>query len=250
MDGSRFDTLTRSLAATRSRRAVARFLGGLAVGGSLARLGMDDAPAKKKRKGKNKKKSTKKNKARCSKRCGAGCSTCYDRPNGSVLCGGIASALCAEPCDSDLDCPMARPICTTGFTIRAAGQRGSWGCSAACTNVAPCEHCEDGVKNGGETDVDCGGPDCPRCGTGKACQNRDDCATAHCVNNVCKACASNPECGSSGGDVCNCGGEAPGVCWSSRANDIAHTCAECPGGTAVCFDATEEFFGCQPYCAA
>ena len=29
--------------------------------------------------------------------------------------------------------------------------------------------CTDGVKNGGETDVDCGGPTCPKCATGKNC---------------------------------------------------------------------------------
>jgi hypothetical protein len=249
MDGPRFDSLARTFAATGSRRLVTRLLAGLALGGALSPPLLPEAEAGKK---KRKKKAGKKaKKPRCVQQCGAGCSTCYDRPTGAVRCGGIASADCGLPCSTDADCPAARPVCTTGFTDRATGQRSTWGCPRACTNVAPCEHCEDGIQNGGEADVDCGGPECPRCAVGRTCRTRDDCATAHCVNNVCRACTTNPECGSDARGVCNCGDrDAPGVCWSSRATAAEATCAECPVGTAVCTDATEEFVGCHPYCAA
>ena len=30
-------------------------------------------------------------------------------------------------------------------------------------------HCQDGQRNGNETDVDCGGGECPGCGAGLAC---------------------------------------------------------------------------------
>jgi hypothetical protein len=57
MDGSHFDALSRSLAATRSRRGLARFLPGIAVAGPLTLLGLaESADAKKRRKKKRKKK--------------------------------------------------------------------------------------------------------------------------------------------------------------------------------------------------
>ena len=36
--------------------------------------------------------------------------------------------------------------------------------------------CTDKIKNGAETDVDCGGGTCPACATGKACAKGSDCA--------------------------------------------------------------------------
>ena len=48
--------------------------------------------------------------------------------------------------------------------------------------------CTDGVKNGTETDIDCGGS-CPECANGKACQGAGDCASGKCVSQVCRACA-------------------------------------------------------------
>jgi hypothetical protein len=76
----------------------------------------------------------------CAKQCGERCSTCYERASGAVLCGGVGSADCAQPCRSDNDClGTERPFCTTGFTDRATGEKATWGCAAACTNVAACE---------------------------------------------------------------------------------------------------------------
>jgi len=45
--------------------------------------------------------------------------------------------------------------------------------------------CDDGVKNGGETDIDCGG-DCPGCGVDLACGGHPDCGGGLlCNNNLC-----------------------------------------------------------------
>src|SRR5215211_3521583 len=49
MDGSRFDALSRSLAANRSRRGLTRLLGGVAVAGPLGLLGLTETGAKKKK---------------------------------------------------------------------------------------------------------------------------------------------------------------------------------------------------------
>ncbi len=65
--------------------------------------------------------------------------------------------------------------------------------SGVCTGgrcAAP--SCNDGVKNGAETDVDCGGVTCnaaqKRCGGGKACATAADCASGHrCDAGTCAA---------------------------------------------------------------
>jgi YVTN family beta-propeller protein len=44
--------------------------------------------------------------------------------------------------------------------------------------------CTDGVKNGKETDVDCGGPLCTQCAAGHACSMNSDCYSGMCVNGM------------------------------------------------------------------
>jgi hypothetical protein len=50
--------------------------------------------------------------------------------------------------------------------------------------------CSDGVKNGEESDVDCGGSVCTRCGIGRICGAPADCATATCAAGHCAPAAS------------------------------------------------------------
>ena len=45
--------------------------------------------------------------------------------------------------------------------------------------------CTNDVVDAAETDVDCGGGDCPRCSVGLACTESDDCSSYTCVNDVC-----------------------------------------------------------------
>ena len=49
----------------------------------------------------------------------------------------------------------------------------------------PLPTCTDGVKNGAETDVDCGGGTCPGCGVGHPCVTNADCAGKVCFMGVC-----------------------------------------------------------------
>jgi hypothetical protein len=46
--------------------------------------------------------------------------------------------------------------------------------------------CRDAVKNGTETDVDCGGPDCASCAAGKQCREARDCRSTLCEGNQCQ----------------------------------------------------------------
>ncbi|MDI1484746.1 DUF4215 domain-containing protein [Polyangium sp. y55x31] len=57
--------------------------------------------------------------------------------------------------------------------------------SAGWCDHNKCVTCTDTLKNGDETDVDCGGTHCPQCVLGKTCIAKTDCASTFCVDGVC-----------------------------------------------------------------
>jgi len=81
----------------------------------------------------------------------------------------------------------------------AAGAGGSGGAPTSCTVGTSCpsgfcntttqkcvaSQCQDGVKNGAETDVDCGGTTCPKCDVNKVCGVNGDCKTGSCSRLFC-----------------------------------------------------------------
>jgi hypothetical protein len=68
--------------------------------------------------------------------------------------------------------------------------------------------CTDGVKNGSESDVDCGGT-CPACGTDKSCSLPADCTSGVCTGGKCAApsCTDAVKNGTETG--IDCGGSCP-----------------------------------------
>jgi predicted outer membrane repeat protein len=66
--------------------------------------------------------------------------------------------------------------------------------------------CDDGVQNGDETDVDCGGS-CDPCGEGAACVEDDDCENGTCLDDRC----ATPSCGdglvNQDSEICDAGEE-------------------------------------------
>ena len=46
--------------------------------------------------------------------------------------------------------------------------------------------CSDHVKNGAETDVDCGGGQCAPCSDQKSCNDPSDCVSKVCINHICQ----------------------------------------------------------------
>jgi hypothetical protein len=115
--------------------------------------------------------------------------TCDDAvKNGSetdVDCGGDACLPCSagKTCNDGADCQSGN--CAPG------GCAGSLCCQSRPPDAGPPDAdptnptCADGVKNGMETDVDCGGDACPPCASGKACGNDADCKSGHCPAAVC-----------------------------------------------------------------
>ncbi|MFT4040857.1 MAG: hypothetical protein QM692_21930 [Thermomicrobiales bacterium] len=107
--------------------------------------------------------------------------------------------------------------------------------------------CFDGVQNGDETGVDCGGS-CARCENNQTCGQRDDCASANCVSGVCQQCTSSPQCGSDGSGTCTCNNN---ICTSrSGIERLNQACDSCPVGTAACQPAINGRPGvfCRPRC--
>ena len=92
----------------------------------------------------------------------AGAGTECVEDDGSVCDGegGCVECLETEHCTGDDVCDTAANLC-----------------------VPP--SCQNGELDEGETDVDCGGPDCPPCGEGDACEQPDDCATGACDELIC-----------------------------------------------------------------
>jgi hypothetical protein len=106
--------------------------------------------------------------------------TCMDSvQNGNetdVDCGGGTCPKCAngDKCAAGTDC-------TSGFCYVTGGGAGQKTCHA--------DQCTDGMKDGTETDTDCGGSNmCARCGSNKSCMMDSDCQSGLSCNPGQKKC--------------------------------------------------------------
>ena len=89
--------------------------------------------------------------------------------------------------ETDVDCGggMCNPCANGKMCLKDADCQSMLCAANVCTaQAAPCMNQK---KDPGETDIDCGGPMCGRCGIGKACSAASDCLSNNCVNNVCMA---------------------------------------------------------------
>ncbi|MFO0601159.1 MAG: hypothetical protein U0228_37970 [Myxococcaceae bacterium] len=84
------------------------------------------------------------------------------------------------------------------------------GLSLASSSCRTAPTCSDQARNGGESDVDCGGA-CTPCEAGKACLEPGDCASGRCLGHVC----------------------VTGSCRDGERNG-AETDVDCGGGCAPC----------------
>lgn len=135
----------------------------------------------------------------------------------SVVCdgqGNTASVAADADLPSDLnDCTT--DTCTAGVPSFAQNPKGSpcnqlggTLCTASakcvqCLSASDCAsgvcnamnacvaaQCNDAVKNGAETDIDCGGSTCPACGYAKSCGAGTDCVSMQCASGKCAATCS------------------------------------------------------------
>ena len=113
-------------------------------------------------------------------------SSCGDGPlvqcNGTGACVGC---LTDSNCGKDQDCLTYE--CHTGTCEIVLSPQGTvCGTSGRCDGRGACATCGDGMQNGGETDVDCGGGCTSRCALGAHCDGDTDCVVGSaCTAGVC-----------------------------------------------------------------
>jgi hypothetical protein len=134
-----------------------------------------------------------------------------------IDCGGTCG-----PCGDTKGCALGKD-CASGVCTGGKCQ------AATCTDV---------VRNGKETDVDCGGGVCAKCATGKGCGLASDCQSSVCLAGLCLAplCTDGVKNGTET-DI-DCGGGTCGLCGDGKTCAVAKDCTSgvCAGG--VCVDQT------------
>lgn len=162
------------------------------------------------------------------KRCGGFCVT----PRPAVGCGPTG-------CDPCPEVPHAHATCV-GTTCSFRCDPGTVQTGGAC---APTDggvvvvSCTNGVRDGSETDVDCGGAACPACALGKKCSTVSDCENGECdaASKICVCkrltCADvTATCGTlsdgCGGTITCAGTCSAGICYNGRCC-TPRTKAEC-----------------------
>ncbi|MCC6556406.1 MAG: DUF4215 domain-containing protein [Polyangiaceae bacterium] len=112
------------------------------------------------------------------------------------------------------------------------------GICASDTCVAPT--CGDGVQNGQETDLDCGGPACVKCADLLACGFGTDCLSGICHNGHCKVPACNDHVANGQETDVDCGGPACPDCATGEGCAVDEYCLGvlCSGtvGLPTCTD--------------
>jgi hypothetical protein len=99
----------------------------------------------------------------CRGQCDGPCSKSNNLNRCSGACEGTCDGTCIQPLgEADAGCP---------------GILACWGDDASAT-------CDDGIHNGDETDIDCGGS-CQRCEIGMGCQLPEDCIFLTCTEGQC-----------------------------------------------------------------
>jgi len=178
--------------------------------------------------------------------CGKGMTQSCDA-NGQCTCA--SDMQCAPPDTCGGGNPGTPGVCGCTKTTCAAQSKTCGAVSDACGGMLSCN---DGMKDGTETDVDCGGgTTCAiKCAQGKKCAANSDCTSNFCVDGVCcnSACAgacqactaakkgagADGACGSvaAGTDPDNeCTDQGAATCGTNGVCDGAGACAKYAAGT-------------------
>jgi formylglycine-generating enzyme required for sulfatase activity len=140
--------------------------------------------------------------------------------------------------ETGIDCggPTAPP-CAQGLGCKVNTDCVDLLCDAVKLTCSPVK-CNDGVKNGKETDVDCGGSTCNACAVGKVCQVGGDCGSGSCVGGLCAAPTCMDGVQNQGETDIDCGGALCAKCANGKRCTGA---VDCTGGActgATCTDAS------------
>ncbi len=146
---------------------------------------------------------------------------------------------CKKPCGPCRRCKRGK--------CRPRPDGASCGSGKACAGGTCRERqpaCNDGLHNGDETDVDCGGS-CPtKCANGEGCSAHGDCQSGNCVGSLCRECLDGGQCAI--GEAC-----VGFACCTVDGFESIHACADdaecCSGNCATHgFGTTCRPAGCLP----
>ena len=208
--------------------------------------------------------------------CGGTCSACADTKSCALAadctsknCDSVSKKCVAPACndsikngtETDTDCGgTCATKCANTKSCAANTDCVSAHCDVAGTKKCIAAGCSDAIKNGNETDVDCGGSDCSPCAATKSCALASDCSSSVCTALKCVAPACNDsvkngtetdtDCGGSCatkcGDTLKCAVAAD--CTSGVCDPVAHTCTA-PACNDSVTNGTETDTDCGGSCA-
>ncbi|MBL4686602.1 MAG: hypothetical protein JKY37_18545, partial [Nannocystaceae bacterium] len=196
--------------------------------------------------------------------------SCNDNVHNSseadVDCGGSDCPQCQPPqmCKENSDCTT--DVCDNGecqapscYDDIQNGNESGVDCGGGCPSVClpgpgPCENnaqcesdefclegecmpsdCENGIQDSSETDVDCGGIDCPDCSAGSGCVLEEDCESGVCIEGVCAESTCEDTVQNGDETDTDCGGGTCDACPNGADCDSGDDCISgaCDTGTCV-----------------
>jgi uncharacterized protein YkwD len=184
-------------------------------------------------------------------------------------CAGIDGA-CQQRSCSDGVCGMQQAAAGTSCDEQGGALCDGAGVCVECLVESDCSDgicqanqcvpaaCGDGVQNGDESAIDCGGS-CAPCANGVQCNGAADCVSGFCNAGTCAPCGNDGQCGANGycnagscapkkvgGDVCGAANQCQsgfcpaddGVCCNSACNGTCRACVagKTGGTTGTCDD--------------
>jgi len=119
---------------------------------------------------------------------------------------GLVACTATSNGNNDSSTDPNNPNCANGGACNVGGSSGGGSSSGGASSSGggssggPTASATNGIKDGDETDVDCGGKSAPKCTEGKSCGSDDDCDVACAYD---KKCVGAPSCAVHlGGDTC------------------------------------------------
>jgi hypothetical protein len=122
---------------------------------------------------------------------GRACASGSDCPNTGICTAGICQlANCTngvrDGSETDIDCGGYCGPCARGQSCVTSADCLGASVDTSCFYGICGETCSNGIQDQRETDVDCGGPVCPKCADSKSCLRPGDCAGGSCANGYCE----------------------------------------------------------------
>jgi hypothetical protein len=131
-------------------------------------------------------------------------------------CNSIAGVTGLEFVDGGPPMCDAGTACSGGCVDLTSDSKNCGTCGNVCPSHfcagSRCVSCADLVRNGDETDVDCGGSTCSACADGKSCVRGSDCQSGVCPNGHCAVPTCSDRVKNGNEEGVDCGGSCPLAC--------------------------------------